>query len=474
MKIFTKKASSLAVSLLAFSFTSAVMAAGHGDHRAYADFPVTLKGYTGDKKTSVAYTGQAARQLYHTSLKKLAGKGNGQANPELEAQMMDYFTGKKDLPIIDPVTKGAFVIKQTNIGEIGSGSLADKSYKGAVTGWPGNMTGQEVLEFLIKKAAATEGGYDPLNGYDYSQLISKYIMGAVFYNQIVDNYLDEKLNADNKPNDKPYSEGGHYTGKEHSWDEGWGYFGAPANALTLAAKDVYAINKRDPKVFKKADANGDGAVDLYTEMSYALAYYAAAYDRKGKTDYLHTITEAFVNGRQLIADAQGEALTDAQRSKLKGYAAIVHENLEKVLAEAVFHYAGSVFKDLQKLQVIVESNGDASKVFRDYVKHWGELKGFSLSLQAGKNNLGETAVRLNRLIGFSPVLLGNTQVNGIDADGNYTQATSESMEEYMLHMLKAQKLLIDEFGIQARSNDATKSLGDLAEQIGAGSSAEND
>ena len=43
------------------------------------------------------------------------------------------------------------------------------------------------------------------------------MMGAVFYSQAVDNYLDEKMEADNKPNNKPYKKGAHYTGKEHSW-----------------------------------------------------------------------------------------------------------------------------------------------------------------------------------------------------------------------------------------------------------------
>ena len=49
-------------------------------------------------------------------------------------------------------------------------------------------------------------------------------MGAVFYNQAVDNYLDEKMRADTKPNDKPYKDGACYTGKEHSWDEAFGYW----------------------------------------------------------------------------------------------------------------------------------------------------------------------------------------------------------------------------------------------------------
>jgi hypothetical protein len=145
-----------------------------------------------------------------------------------------------------------------------------------------------------------------------------------------------------------------------------------------------------------------------------------------------------------------------------------------VIAEAVFKYAGSTYKDLQKLKATVESNGDASALFRTYAKHWGELKGFSLALQTGRNNLGETAVKLNRLIGFSPVLLGNTQVSGIDKSGDYTQDTSETLEGYMLHMLKVQKLMVDSFDVKARSKDVLTGLGDLAKKLGSGSSVEND
>mgnify|MGYP007000164253 len=45
-------------------------------------------------------------------------------------------------------------------------------------------------------------------------------------------------------------------------------------------------------------------------------------------------------------------------------------NWERVIAEAVFKYAGSVYGDLEKLK----GGGDA-KAYRKYVKHWGELKG---------------------------------------------------------------------------------------------------
>ncbi len=445
-------------------------------NQAYSDFPVTLKDYAGKKKTSVSYSGQATRQVLHNSLKSLAGKGTGEENAELKAELLAYFEGKEEgRAILDPTTKGAFVIKQSQVDDISKKkNLAGKTYKGIISGWPGNLTGPEVLKFMIDKASSANKGYDPLVGYDYKQLISKFAMGAVFYNQAVDNYLDEKLTAENKPNDKPYKEGAYYTGKEHSWDEGFGYFGAPAHTLSLTPKEVIAITKRKADAFAKADANKDGVVDLKTEMAYAHAYYAAVADASGKTNYLHTITKAFIDGRQLISDAKGEKLTDKQRQQLMAHADTIETNWEKVIAEAVFKYAGSTYKDIQKLKATIDNNGDAKEIFRNYAKHWGELKGFSLALQTGKNNLGETAVKLNRLIGFSPVLLGNTQVSGIDSNGAYTQKSSETLEGYMLHMLKVQKLMVDTFNVKARSNDGLAKIGDLSKKLGSGKSAEND
>ena len=141
-------------------------------------------------------------------------------------------------------------MRMTMVDEISKGKdLKGKTYKGIVNGFPGRMSGPEVFEFMIDKASSSKGGFDPLTGYNYPQLISKFMMGAVFYSQAVDNYLDEKLEADKKPNNKPYKKGAHYTGKEHVWDEAFGYFGAPAHALDLNASQAYGIaKKKDLKV----------------------------------------------------------------------------------------------------------------------------------------------------------------------------------------------------------------------------------
>ena len=460
---------------------AALPAAAQGESDVYAGFPVTLKGYEGSAETSVSYGGQIARQVLHDSLKKLAGKGTGAPDPELKAAMLAYFEGKDaGRAIIAPASKGPFVVSQTEVDSLSKGTnLAGKTYKGAVPGMPNNMTGPELVTFWIDKASAAEKGFDAANGYDYPQLISKFLIGAVFYNQAADNYLDEKLRADTKPNDKPYKEGAAYTGKEHSWDEAFGYFGTPAHTLSLTPQQVYEIAKQGARSEKPEDAlahadlNGDGAVDLKSEMAFAPAYYAAAFDRSG-TGYLHAITRAFLDGRKVIAEANGAALGDGQRSALEDYADTIRSNWEKVLAEAVFKYAGSVYKDLGKLEAILESGGDPAKAFRAYAKHWGELKGFALALQTGRDNLGETAVRLNRIIGFGPVLPNLSQVMDIDSQGNYVKDESKPLATYQYDMLKLQDLMVSAFGAEARQNDQLAEMESLLEKLGDGASAEND
>ncbi|MBN41896.1 MAG: DUF4856 domain-containing protein [Alphaproteobacteria bacterium] len=461
------------------------MADGHGD--VYGKFPVTVKGYSGSKTSSTSYTGQIARHVLHDSLKKLSGKGSGTADHALKTKMLSYYATKdKGRAIIAPKTKGPFAVKQVAVDDISGGkNLAGKTYKGTIAGMPNGMTGQELVEFWIGKASRAKKGVDTANGYNYPQLISKFIMGAVSYNQAVDNYLDEKLGADKKPNDKPYKKGAPYTGKEHSWDEAFGYFGTPAHTLKLTPRNVYEIAKQGSKSKKPEDAlnyadyNKDGVVDLKTEMTFGPAYYAAGFDagsygKSNGTNYLHTITRAFLDGRKLISSANGKKLTDSQRSQLMGYARIISSNWEKVLAEATFKYAGSVYNDMAKLQTIIEAKGDTSKALSNYIKHWGELKGFSLALQTGKENLGETATKLNRMVGFGPLMPNLSQVVDIDSNGNYVRDQGGSWGEYMLHMAKIQKLMVDEFSVKAQNKAISGDIADLAKKLGAGNSAEND
>ena len=459
------------VKLIALT-VSGVMVAGTalaGD--VYGPFPVTLKGYQGDKTNSVSYSGQVGRQLLHNSLKKAIGSS------ALIDVLNSYYNGAEgDLPLLDPKSSDKFKVDVTNINSVSKTNLSGKAYKGAINGWPGNMTGKEVLASMIERASGHEKGFDAKHGYDYAQLVSKFAMGGIFYHQACDNYLDEKLEADNKPNNKPYKDGAYYTGKEHSWDEAFGYWGAAAHGATLSPRQNYDIAKK--KDMSAADANGDGVVNLKSEMNYAHAYYASAFDKGGVTDYYNTVTKAFIDGRQLIADAKGEALTDSERSELKAKARVICSNWERVIAEAVFKYAGSVYGDLEKLKA---NPGDA-KAYRAYVKHWGELKGFALSLHTSGLNLGELGVKIDRLVGMSPVVGGinpanitlqPSKVTGVDGNGNFIMADA-NIDGYMVHMLKLQNLMEEEFGVAAKANDKLSGISNLADVLGSGDSAEND
>ena len=435
-----------------------------GGHDVYGPYPITLKGYSGDKTNSVKYTGQMARHALHDSLKALVKTGDVE-------KMMSYYNGEEGLSIIAPASKGDFVIKQSMISEIGSGNLSGKTYKGLIPGW-GNLSGPKVLEHMMTKAGEVEGGFDPITGFDYTQLISKFAMGAVFYNQAVNSYLGSKMEIGSKPNNKPYKDGAYYTGKEHSWDEAFGYWGSAAHALTLSAEQNYNVAKK--KDMSSADYNGDGEVDLYNEFTYAHAYYASSFDKGGKTNYLETINHAFIDGRKIITDANGRNLNFSERKSLLAERDIIRNNWQKVIAESVFKYAGSTYKDIAKLETIIEANGDTKEAFRTYAKHWGELKGFALALQVGPNDLGKTAEKINRMMGFGPVLLNSSQVVGVDSDGNFIKDQAQERRDFKLHMLKIQKLMIDQFGIEARAKDQTAEIADLAAKLGSSDSAEND
>ena len=62
--------------LLALGGVTTAIAGAHSSNDVYADFPITLKGYSGDATTSESYGGQMARHMLHNGLKKAASSGD--------------------------------------------------------------------------------------------------------------------------------------------------------------------------------------------------------------------------------------------------------------------------------------------------------------------------------------------------------------------------------------------------------------
>ena len=110
----------IVASIVAISFAQSSFAGGHD---VYGPWPVTVKGYSGDKTDSTSYSGQIARHALHDSLKSLSSKGDA-------TEMMSYFGGSdKNKAIISPASKGDFVFKQTLMHDLSKGkNLSGKTY----------------------------------------------------------------------------------------------------------------------------------------------------------------------------------------------------------------------------------------------------------------------------------------------------------------------------------------------------------
>ena len=452
----------------------------------YSNFPVTLKDSgAAEGASSVSYTGQMARHVLREQAKAIV-KAPTSTGYNTITEVNNYLKNENNVvdatAIIAPASVDGFTFKETQNNEISTGKNLDgKIYdpekagdpipgvedadKAITLGWPGNKTAKEVIDLWVNyfgfghtdndSSDTVKDHVDSVHGYDFNQLLPKFLMGAVFYNQAVDKYLDENLAADVKPNNEAYSGDSIYTGKEHSWDEAFGYFGAAAHYGELTAQQNYDITKRKPAVLAAADKDGDGSISRYTEYNYGASYYAASFDKDEKSTYGPDIMNAWLEGRTVITNAVdgdgfARALTDEERTSLRDFAVVIQKNWEMVIAEAVYKYAGSSYSDLTELELGTETNPD------DYYKHWGELKGFMLSLQYGGASSTMTKAKfeeIDNLIGYGPVLLNGNQVDGFAANsrnGAYTISTGNSITDYKSGLKTVQETLDAFYTLKAK------------------------
>lgn len=264
------------------------------------------------------------------------------------------------------------------------------------------------------------------DGVDLKQLIQKVLLMAINFSQGVDDYLDNDiadkgLLSDHTDTDKAY------TTLEHQFDEGFGYFGAARDYLAYSDDEVAAKDGRDDWQLYH-DTNGDGAIDFNSEYNFGQSTNAAKRDRGATvaTDFSQEAMMAFLQGRKLLNDTAGTALTDQQMTELVGYRDTAVQTWEKAIAATVVHYINDVDADLATI-------GTADFSFADAAKHWSELKGFALGLQFNRNSpLSETSfAEFHTLIGDQPVLTGDVatyRANLITARGILQTAYSFAEE----------------------------------------------
>lgn len=461
-------------------------------------------------ESSVAYSGQVAR---HVLLKELSNYIKGDfatdiANSEdkiglyydISSDDYENVWGSREL------TLSAFEdAVQTTLTEISSshknlkGKLAGNDEKGqykdwnaenALDGWAGleaaqntptgltehlfTLLRENALEVQAGKAVTTHGVevgkvYVTPEGVDLQQLIEKFLNGAVLFSQAADDYLDNDGGKTTKGLLSDNLEFGDkaYTALEHQWDEGFGYFGAARNYLSYSDNELASKVKDDESNGRlafngKNDTNADGKIDLLAEYNWGNSTNAGKRDRTGVTDLSTQAFTAFYNGRKLLSDNAGTALTAEQMTELEGYATEARLAWEQAIVATSIHYINDVLNNDDGDIDDIASGDYTHEQFYAFAKHWSEMKGFALNMQfnpvspfvnvnrdANTGSATEQFKKLHQLMANAPVIEG-----------------TDAVEAYKKGLIEARNILRDAY--EWKDKDGNVLTGDALEALVAG------
>jgi hypothetical protein len=133
------------------------------------------------------------------------------------------------------------------------------------------------------------------------------------------------------------------------------------------------------------------------------------------TDFTADAWEGFYSGRALLSSTAGTELSAEQFTELQGHRDMAVMAWEKSVASTVVHYINDTLQDMNDF-------GTEDYDFYNHAKHWGEMKGFALSLQFNRrsplmdsDDVSATKFAdLQGLLGTAPVL-GNASEGDRDA-----------------------------------------------------------
>ncbi|MBE7647798.1 DUF4856 domain-containing protein [Tenacibaculum finnmarkense] len=272
--------------------------------------------FSRDAKSTVSYSGQQTRLDMHIQLKSALGAAStAKVDETVLNAMFNHKEGSADFSDglvfkgIDLNASSKNIVGATAYSHNDADKETVKVFLNSIFTEAAKNSGTEVL---AKKGTAgimnRKGSKKILvdaNGFEYVQVFSKSLMGAMELDQIVNKYLTTpKLEVENDKN----KEGKDYTAMEHHWDEAFGYSALSNNALAIADKDnLKPENKR----------------------FWGSYIYSADGSEAGK-GVKNRLMNAFLKGRQAIADKNYPA-RDEQ-------ATIIKKELSLVCAIRAAHY----------------------------------------------------------------------------------------------------------------------------------------
>ncbi len=396
--------------------------------------------------TSVDTSGQVARQVLIADLNAEIAKGldtkiinaplTVDTQPEALAILNQYYAGGTDTLGASPIAlKTTPTTKQTTYTDISAGKKLQDKIAGndSVTDhkdWdaPGSFVGftaaspdaliQTWLGAIAANTATKAAGtnrpdpidntksltiYQSNDGLDLKQLVQKFLLGAITFSQGTDDYLDDATAGKGILAPNVQDGANAFTKLEHQFDEGFGYFGAARNYNDYTDNEIRGNSGRDAFKSGYNDTDGDGKIDLLSEFNFGNSTNAAKRDAGSTsgTDFTKAIFDAFVKGRTIISKAS-DPLTTAELDALKAQRDIIVTNWEKAIAATVVHYINEVLND--DMAKFPPATGYS---YADHIKHWGEMKGFSLGFQFNPRSPMNTGTRFadfHTKVGEKPVL----------------------------------------------------------------------
>ncbi len=377
-----------------------LLLSGCGDDESAGAVKVDVpESYSFDSRfgegSSVSYSGQVMRQVIITRIGDFisglsASIDDGSFVPgagDVRAILESYYafddatmgTEKLTLDVGAPLAQSDFasISSGKDLKSKFAGNAATPDFRGF-----GDVTSAEALllrlfDQLDALAVARAAGeyeidvatpvYITAEGIDLAEMIEKLLHMGVSYSQAADKYLDEEVDELENGQSVDGDEKELYSPLEHVWDEGFGYFGA--------ARDYGSRSDEDVAAKPAFDSDGDGKIDLKSEMTFSLAGYASKRDlgSKSGTDFSNEIWQGFVTGRAILASA-GDTLSESEREALNEQRERVLLAWDRVIAANVVHYINETLVDLGK----AESGGFA---LSDLAAHFSEAKAFALGLQ---------------------------------------------------------------------------------------------
>jgi hypothetical protein len=191
--------------------------------------------------------------------------------------------------------------------------------------------------------------YVNANGLEYNQALAKSLIGALMYDQTVNNYLSTAVldeNTNQEDNDMgTVVDGEPYTNMEHKWDEAFGYLFGGSQTPATPLEDL---------------GDGDGFLNKYLGRVEDDADYAGI---------AAAVELAFRTGRAAIVAGD---YTERDRQ-----AAIIKENLTKVLAVRAVYYLK------QGEAALITSPVNFGGAFHDLSEGYGFV--YSLRFVAGQD-----------------------------------------------------------------------------------------